>query len=115
MGNSCDNHSVFEGFTGDDLIKVDGDLDIDFDAMLSDNTSDNEASDEQGDTLLTLSTKSWTQGTRLQDVQEVDFIEDFGPFHKLPVDSKPAHNYELFFGNETFKLNADIEITDCKK
>ena len=70
MGNSGDD-SVFEGFTGDNFIKVDGDLDIDFDALPSDNTNDSEASDEEGDTLLTLSTESWT---RAQNVQEVNFI-----------------------------------------
>ena len=80
MGNSCNDDSVFRDFPGDNLIKNDGDLDIDFDALRSDNTSDSEASDEEGDTLLTLSTESWTQGARLQDVQEVDFIEDLVHF-----------------------------------
>ena len=54
MGNSGDDDSIFEGSTGDNLIKVDGDLDIDFDAQPSDNTSDSEVNDEEGDTLLTL-------------------------------------------------------------
>ena len=61
MGNSGDNDSVFEGFTGYNLIKVDGDLDIDFDALLSDNTSNSEASDEEGNTILTLWTESRTR------------------------------------------------------
>ena len=69
MVNSGDNDSVFKGFTGYNLIKVDGDLDIDFDALPSDNTSDSEASDEEGDTLLTLSTESRTWNARPQDVQ----------------------------------------------
>ena len=73
MGNSGDIDRVFEGFTGENLAKVDGDLDIDLDARLSD-SSESEASDEEGDTLLTLSTES--QSARLQDVQEFDFMED---------------------------------------
>ena len=36
MGNSDDNDSVFEGFSRDNLVKVDSDLDIDFDALPSD-------------------------------------------------------------------------------
>ena len=50
--------AFFEGFTGDHFIKVDDDLDIDFDALPSDNTSDSEATDEEGDTLLILSSDS---------------------------------------------------------
>ena len=61
--NSGDDDSVFKGFTGDNFIKVDGDLNIDF-ALPSDNTSDSEASDEEGDTLLILSTESWTRSAR---------------------------------------------------
>ena len=64
MGNSGDDDSVFEGFTGVDLLKVDGDFHIDFDALLSDNTSDSESSDEEGYTLLTLLTESWTRCAR---------------------------------------------------
>ena len=64
IGNSGNDDSVFKGYTGDNLIKVDGDSDIDFDALLSDNTSDSEASDEEGDTLLTLSTESRTRSAR---------------------------------------------------
>ena len=64
MGNSGENDSVFQGFTGDSLIKIDGDLDIDFDALPSDNTRDSEASDEEVDILLTLSTESWTWSAR---------------------------------------------------
>ena len=61
IGNSGDDDSVFEGFTGDNFIKVDGDLDIDFDALPSDNTCDR---DEDGDTSLILSTESRTRSTR---------------------------------------------------
>ena len=50
---------------------------IDFDALLSDN-SDSEASDEEGDTLLTLLTESWS--ARPQDVQKVGFMVDFVQF-----------------------------------
>ena len=63
MGNSGNDDSVFEGITGDNLIRVDGDLDIDFDVLPSDNTSDSEASDE-GDTSLTLLTESQIQSAR---------------------------------------------------
>ena len=80
MDNSGDDDSLFVGFTEDILIKVDGDLNIDFDALPSDNTSDSEAIDEEGDTLLTLSTESRTPSTRLRDIQEVDFIEDLVQF-----------------------------------
>ena len=55
------------------MAKVASDLDIDFDAMLTDH-SDSEASDEEGDTLLTLSTESWS--SRPQDMQMSDFMED---------------------------------------
>ena len=48
---------------------------VDFDAVPSDNS---EASDEEGDTLLTLSTESWS--ARQKDVQEVDFMEDLVQF-----------------------------------
>ena len=61
IGNSGVDDSVFEGFTGV-FIKVDGDLDIDFDALPSDNTSDSEASDEEGDTSLL--TESRTRSAR---------------------------------------------------
>ena len=64
IGNSGDNDSIFEGFTGDNFIKVDGDLDIDFDALPSDNTSDSKASDEDGDASLTVSTESRTRSAR---------------------------------------------------
>ena len=64
MRNSGADDSVFEGFTGDNLIKVDGDLDIDFVALPSDNTGDCEAGDEEGDTLLILSTESRTRSAR---------------------------------------------------
>ena len=66
IGNSGDDDSVFEGFTGDNFIKVDGDLDIDFDALPSDNTSDTDskASDEDGDASLIMSTESRTWSTR---------------------------------------------------
>ena len=93
MGNSGDDDSVFKGSTGDNLIKVDGDLDIDFDALPSDN-SDGEASDEEGDTLPILSTESRTQSTRHSRSR---LYWRFGPVHNLPVDSKPAHNFGLGF------------------
>ena len=64
MANSGNDDSIFEGFTGDNLIKVDDDLDTDFDALPSDNTSDSEARDEEGDTLLTLSTESRIRSAR---------------------------------------------------
>ena len=64
MGNSGDDDSIFEGFTGDSLIEVDGDLDIDFDALRSDNTSDSEAGDEEGDASLIQSTESRTWSAR---------------------------------------------------
>ena len=56
--------TALEGFTGDNFIKVDGDLDIDFDALPSDNTCDSEVSDEDGDTSLILSTESRTWSAR---------------------------------------------------
>ena len=65
MGNSGDDDSIFEGSTGDNLIKVDGDLDIDFDAQPSDNTSDSEVNDEEGDTLLTLYQPSRTRECKM--------------------------------------------------
>ena len=55
MGNSGNDDSVFEGSTGYNVIKVDGDLDINFDALPSDNTSDSEA---------TLSTESRNRSAR---------------------------------------------------
>ena len=64
IGKSGDDDSIFEGFTGDNFIEADGDLDIDFDALPSDNTSDSEASDEDGNTSLILSTKSRTRSAR---------------------------------------------------
>ena len=64
IGNSGDDDSVFEGFTGDNFIQVDGDLDIDFDALPSDNSSDSKVSDEDGDTSPILSTKSRTRSAR---------------------------------------------------
>ena len=64
IGNWGDDDSVFEGFTGDKFIKVDGDLDSDFDALPSDNTSDSKASDEDGDTSLIVSTESRTRSAR---------------------------------------------------
>ena len=110
IGNSGDDNSVFEGFTGENLIKVDGDLDIDFDALPSDNTcDDSEASDEDGDTSPILSTESRTRSARRSRSRH---YWRFDPIHKLPVDSEPAHNFGLFFGNKTFKLMADIEITN---
>ena len=56
--------TAFEGFTGDNFIKVDGDLDIDFDALTTDNTSDSKASDEDGDTSLIVSTECRTRSAR---------------------------------------------------
>ena len=94
------------------FIKVDGDLDIDFDALLSDNTSDNKASDEEGNTFLILSTESRTQSARRSRSR---LYWRFGPVHKLPVDSEPVYNFGLFFGNKSYKLMADIEITNWKK
>ena len=111
IGNSGDDGSVFEGFTGDNFIKVDGDLDIDCDALPSDNTSDSKAS-EDGDTSLILSTESRTRSARQSRSQH---YWRFDPIHKLPVDSEPAHNFGLFFGNKTFKLMANIEVTKRKK
>ena len=64
IGKSGDDDSIFEGFTGDNFIKADGDLDIDFDALPSDNTSDSEASDEDGNTSMILSTESRTRSAR---------------------------------------------------
>ena len=64
IGNSGDDDSIFEGFTGDSFIKVDGDLNINFDALPNDNTSDSEASDEEGNTFLILSTESQTRSAR---------------------------------------------------
>ena len=49
LGYLSNDDSVFEAFTGENFVKVDNDLDIDFDALLSDN-SDSEASNEEGDT-----------------------------------------------------------------
>ena len=34
MGNSDDDESIFESFTGENLVKADSDLDTDFDALL---------------------------------------------------------------------------------
>ena len=102
-------------FIGENLIKVDSDLDIDFDKLLSDNTA---VIVKLVMKRVTLSTESRTRSARPQDVQEVDFIEGFGLVYKLPVDSEPAHNFWLYFGNETFKLMqlmAYTEITNCKK
>ena len=64
MGNSGDDDRVFEGFTGDNFIKVDGELNIEFDALPSDNSSDSEASDEEGNTFLILSIESRTRSIR---------------------------------------------------
>ena len=94
IDNLGDDDSVSEGFSGDNFIKVDGDLDINFEALPSDNTSDSEASDEDGDTSLILSTKSRTRSARHSRSRH---HWRFDPIHKLPVDSKPAYNFGLFF------------------
>ena len=70
---------------------------------------DSEVSDEEGDTFFIL----LTERLGAQDVQ-VTIYWGFGPVHKLPADSEPAHNFGLFFGNETFKLMANIEIKKIK-
>ena len=101
IGNSGDDDSVFEGFTGDNFIKVDGDLDIDFDALPSDNTSDSKASDEDGDTSLIVSTESQTRSARRSRSRRWRF----DPIHKLPVDSKPAHNFGLFFWQQNIQTD----------
>ena len=77
---------------------------IDFDALLSHN-SDSEASDEEGDTLLTLSTKS--SSVRLQDVQEVDFMEDLVQF--INCQQIPSHHTT---SDKTFKLMAKYWISN---
>ena len=110
MGDSDDDDSVFEGFSVEDLVKIDptnyeSDLDIDFEALLSDGDSESDSSDEEGDSLPTPSTGSWS--SRLQDVKDAKFTEDFGPVHKLPVDAEPAHYFGLFFGDEIFKVMAE--------
>ena len=93
-------------------MKADSDLDIDFDALLSDD-SDSEASDEEGGTLLNLSNKSWS--ARPQDVQEVDFMEDLVQFKNCQKILNHYSTSSCFFGNKTFKLIADIEFSTCKK
>ena len=102
IGNSGDDDSVFEGFTGYNFIKVDGDLDIDFDALLSDNTSDRKASDEDGNTSLILSTESRTRSARRSRSRHYC---RFDPIHKLPVDSEPAHNFGLFLGQQNVQTD----------
>ena len=102
ISNSGDDDSVFKGFTGGNFIKVDGDLDIDFDALPSDNTSDSKASDEDGDASLIVSTESRTWSARRSRSRHYWI---FDPVHKLPVDSEPAHNFGLFFGQQNIQTD----------
>ena len=109
-GNSGNFDSIFEGFAGDNLIKAAGGLDIDFDALPSDNTSDSEASGEEGDTLLTLSNESQTQSARFQ---EVDFIEDLVLFVHCQYFPSQRTTLGCFLANSNWWLI--LKLQNCKK
>ena len=96
IGNSGDDDSVFECFTGDNFIQVG-----DFNALPNDNTSD-----EDGNTLLILSTESQT---RVQDVQEVVIIEDLIQFITACRFRAITQLWAVFFCYKTFKLIADVK------
>lgn len=106
VGDSSDEGEPFEGFTELDFVKIDreSDFDIDWDDLFhSCDESSCDDDDREADVGSSVDPPNFEWTTQLRKIPDLDFQNQMGIYHDLPVGATPVQFFQLFFNDKLFE------------